>query len=155
MSTSHDTGHTPVHLEQNAPADVLDQAETIRGDLGDDTTERLHADLNGALAALDNLNRALDELRPAPDPRWLGHQMKLAWFRAVQRRHGGTFDGTAAWTAAAETAIDAVRGLWPPTAPQTVAGGGEGATTSSPDSAVTGAPAPGDTHTSTSASGSI
>lgn len=134
MPASHDT-------------DLLDQAEQIRDDLGhDDPVLELRADLDGALAALENTLRALDEQRPAPDPRWLGHQMKLAWFRTIQSRHPGTFDGTAAWTAAAETAIDAVRGLWPPTAPQTVAGGGEGATTSSPDSAVTGAPAPGDTH---------
>lgn len=57
----------------------------------------------------DELLAALDEHRPAPDAEELGRHLQTAWFANT----GGTRSYRERWTAVAETAIDAVRGLWP------------------------------------------
>jgi len=101
----------------------------------------LVADLADARAALDTVTRALDRERPTIDPRLLGHHLKRAWFRTP--RTPQTANPDERWTAAAETAIDILRGLVP--ADTSTTGGGEGAAadgTASP-AAATGAPAPG------------
>lgn len=74
------------------------------------------------------LQGALDTTRPAPDPVWLGAQIERAWFRA-----SATFiPTTQAWTQVAETAIDAVRGLWPTPTPDADREAGPGSDGKSP-----------------------
>lgn len=150
MSTDNATAHPVTHgadpltIEQNRSADLLDRATTYRAQIGPDPdpdVADLRREIDDLTAALDNTTQALAQQRPAPDPRWLGTRLKLAWFRPT--RTPGAGDHIERWTAVAETAIDAVRGLWPADTP-TVAGGGERAV--SPPPLATGAPAPGDTH---------
>jgi hypothetical protein len=61
----------------------------------------------------DQLAGALDLERPAPNPAWLASELKRGFYRA--RIAPGPEAVDERWTAIAETAIDVVRGLWPPT----------------------------------------
>lgn len=90
----------------------------------------------------DELLQALDERRPAPDPGALGQQLKDAWFNRLAPKA----DLDERWTALAETAIDAVRGLWPrEEAPTETSSGGGVDAEATPVPTAPGAPAPDDT----------
>lgn len=76
--------------------------------------EDLQAQLAEVTVERDELLQALDEKRPEPAAHELGQQLKAAWYlksAALDRSYDE------AWTAVAETAIDAVRGLWPTSEP--------------------------------------
>lgn len=83
------------------------------GEQRDPEQQRVHEEMANQIA---ELNRALDEKRPAPDPIQLAHHLQAVWTRMV----GTDIDGR--FHAMAETAIDYTRGLWP--AADTAAGGG-------------------------------
>lgn len=98
----------------------------------------LGPELDEVVVERDELLAALDEQRPAPDAAELGQQLKTAWYvtSAVERSYDER------WTAVAETAIDAVRGLWPSPAAAGERAAGDGNHQTSP-----GAPGPRLQHT--------
>lgn len=95
--------------QHDTPVVMLDRPAEQR----DPEQQRVHDEMADQIA---ELNRALDEKRPAPDPVQLAHHLQAAWARMV----GTHLDDR--WHALAETAIDYTRGLWP--AADTAAGGG-------------------------------
>lgn len=86
--------------QHDTPVVMLDRPAEER----DPEQQRVHDEMANQIA---ELNRALDEKRPAPDPIELAHHLLGVWTRMA-----GT-DIDARFHALAETAIDYTRGLWP------------------------------------------
>jgi hypothetical protein len=91
-----------------------DQAKKFGAQLGHPATAPAEVPEPEQQAAIDDmehriaeLNQALDDRKPAPDPAKLANHMQTIWARML-----GT-DLDQRWYACAETAIDYTRGLWP------------------------------------------
>lgn len=104
-------------VEQERHAELVARLRAEKDALREER-DVMAADLSDEQSINAELAQALDERRPAPDPAWLGADLRRRWFATSDE-----LTDDERWEQVAETAIDSVRGLWPLDHPTTAQAG--------------------------------